>query len=411
MSITDSTITVILAGGTGARLKPLTADRAKPAVPFGGKYRIIDFPLANCLHSGLRRILVLTQYKSHSLQKHLRDGWSIFNPELGEYITAVPPQMRKGDKWYRGTADAIFQNLYMLERSGAEYVLILSADHIYRMDYAAMLKAHHKQNADITIAAMQVPVEEARAFGIINVDDSGWITAFEEKPDQPTPLPEDSSHALASMGIYIFSLPALTEALERDSEDETSSHDFGHDVLPRLLKQKRLYAYRFGGTTGRVSADNYWRDVGTIDAYYQANMDLLKPMPLLDLYQEDWEIRSYQMQAPPARTVPGEYGTEGIAINSIIASGVVISGGSVQHSILFPKVHVGNESFVEDSILLSGVRIGDHCQIRNCIIDKEVEVPNGERIGHDPAHDRERFTVSENGVVVVPKGYRFDERN
>jgi glucose-1-phosphate adenylyltransferase len=404
---TDSTITIILAGGTGTRLHPLTADRAKPAVPFGGKYRIIDFSLANCLHSGMRRVLVLTQYKSHSLQKHLRDGWSIYNPELHEYITAVPPQMRRGEKWYRGTADAIYQNLYMLERSSAEQVLILSADHIYRMDYAAMLDAHLKQQADITVAAMQVPLDDARAFGVIEVDEEGGIQAFEEKPASPKPVPGDESQALASMGIYIFTLPVLIEALERDSEDEHSSHDFGKDILPALLGNKRIYAYRFGGTTGRVSPDNYWRDVGTLDAYYRANMDLLEPVPPLDLYQEDWEIRSYQMQTPPARTVPGKYGTEGIAINSIVAGGVVIAGGSVQHSILFSKVCVGNDAFVEDAILLPGVHIGDNCRIRNCIIDKEVTVPDGESIGHDRKRDQERFTISEGGVVVVPKGYRF----
>lgn len=409
MAITDSTLTVILAGGTGTRLKPLTADRAKPAVPFGGKYRIIDFPLTNCLHSGLRRVLVLTQYKSHSLQKHLRDGWSIFNPELGEYITAVPPQMRKGDKWYRGTADAIYQNLYLLERSGAEHVLILSADHIYRMDYAAMLEAHKAKAADVTIAAMQVPIDEARAFGVMAVDDNERIGAFEEKPENPTAIPGDEQHALASMGIYVFSMPVLLEALERDSEDENSSHDFGMNVLPSLLQDKQLYAYRFGGSAGRVSADNYWRDVGTIDAFYRSNMDLLEPVPPLDLYQEDWEIRSYQMQAPPARTVPGKFGTEGIAINSIISGGVVIAGGSVQHSILFPKVAVGNESFIEESILFNDVRIGDKCHIRNCIIDKGVVVPDGESIGHDAAKDRARFTVSENGIVVVPKDYQFSE--
>lgn len=407
MANTDATITIVLAGGAGSRLHPLTADRAKPAVPFGGKYRIIDFCLANCLHSGMRRVLVLTQYKSHSLQKHLRDGWSIYNPELGEYITAVPPQMRRSENWYRGTADAIYQNLYMLERSGAEQVLILSADHIYRMDYAAMLDAHLQLQADVTVAAMQVPVNEAHAFGVISVSDEGIIQAFNEKPAAPTPLPDDDSKALASMGIYLFSLRVLMEALERDSENEQSSHDFGKDILPALLGNKRVFAYRFGGQAGRVSADKYWRDVGTLDAYYRANMDLLEPVPPLDLYQEDWEIRSYQMQTPPARTVPGKFGTEGIAINAIVAGGVVIAGGSVQHSILFAKVSVGNESFIEDSILLPGVRIGDNCRIRKCIIDKEVRVPDGEIIGYDSKRDRERFVISEQGVVVVPKGYRF----
>lgn len=407
MANTDATITIVLAGGAGSRLYPLTADRAKPAVPFGGKYRIIDFCLANCLHSGMRRVLVLTQYKSHSLQKHLRDGWSIFNPELGEYITAVPPQMRRGENWYRGTADAIYQNLYMLERSGAEQVLILSADHIYRMDYAAMLDAHLQLQADVTVAAMQVPVNEAHAFGVISVSEEGIIQAFNEKPASPTPLPDDDSKALASMGIYLFSLRVLMEALERDSENEQSSHDFGKDILPALLGNKQVFAYRFGGQAGRVSADKYWRDVGTLDAYYRANMDLLEPIPPLDLYQEDWEIRSYQMQTPPARTVPGKFGTEGIAINAIVAGGVVIAGGSVQHSILFAKVSVGNESFIEDSILLPGVRIGDNCRIRKCIIDKEVRVPDGEIIGYDSKRDRERFVISEQGVVVVPKGYRF----
>lgn len=408
MPITDKTLTVILAGGTGTRLKPLTADRAKPAVPFGGKYRIIDFPLSNCLHSGLRRVLVLTQYKSHSLQKHLRDGWSIFNPELGEYITAVPPQMRTNDAWYRGTADAIFQNLYLLERSGAEHVLILSADHIYRMDYAAMLKAHQSHGADATIAAMRVPLEDAPAFGVMGIDSDGHISEFEEKPQAPKALPDDPQHALASIGVYAFSLPVLLEVLEEDSRDEHSGHDFGYDILPKLLKDKRLYAYRFGDDAGRVSADYYWRDIGTIDAYYQSNMDLLEPVPPLNLYQEDWEIRSYQIQAPPARTVPGKFGTEGIAINAIISGGVVITGGSVQHSILFPRVYVGNESFIEDSILFTGVRIGDNCHIRNCIIDKNVTLPDGETIGHNPVKDRERFHISENGIVVVPKGYRFD---
>lgn len=406
MVSTDSTITIVLAGGAGKRLHPLTADRAKSAVPFGGKFRMIDFCLTNCLHSGMRRVLVLTQYKSHSLQKHLRDGWSIFNPELGEYITAVPPQMRRGENWYRGTADAIYQNLYMLERSGADQVLILSADHIYRMDYAAMLDAHLQLEADVTVATREAPANKALGFGLMTVDEKGNIQTFEQKPHDK-PSPDDQGKTFASMGIYLFSLPVLKEALERDSVSQHSSHDFGNDILPTLLGEKRIFTYNFGGKAGRVNADNYWRDVSTIDAYYRANMDLLEPTPPLDLYQEDWEVRSYQMQTPPARTVPGQFGTEGIAINSIVAGGVVIAGGSVQHSILFAKVIVGNESFIEDSILLPGVRVGENCRIRNCIIDKDVKVPKGEVIGYDKKQDRERFTISENGLVVIPKGYCF----
>lgn len=403
----DDTLTIILAGGSGTRLFPLTKDRAKPAVPFGGKYRIIDFCLTNCLHSDLRRILVLTQYKSHSLQKHLRDGWSIFNPELGEYVTTVPPQMRRGEDWYQGTADAIYQNRYMLERSGAKRVLILSADHIYRMDYAAMLAQHEAKGADVTIAAMDVSLDEARGFGVMAVDADNRITEFQEKPENPKPMPNDPEHALASMGIYTFSMDLLLEELEADHKREDSSHDFGKDILPRLLETHKLYAYHFGGAAGRVSADKYWRDVGTLDSYYQANMDLLESVPPLNLYQNDWPIRTYAVQSPPARTVPGQFGTEGIFINSIVAGGVIIAGGSVQHSILFNEVYVGDEAFVEDSILLNGVKIGDGARIRNCIIDKGVEVPAQEEIGYDLQKDSERFTVSDKGVVVVPAGYQF----
>lgn len=403
----DQTLAVVLAGGTGTRLKPLTAERAKPAVPFGGKYRIIDFVLANCLHSGLRRVLVLTQYKSHSLQKHLRDGWSIFNPELGEYITPVPPQMRTGERWYQGTADAIYQNLYLVERSGAAAVLILSADHIYRMDYQAMLKAHQASGADVTVAAMQVPLGEARAFGVMAVDAEERITGFEEKPQAPQPIPGQPDVALASMGIYVFSTALLLDELRTDHSDASSSHDFGKDILPRLIASRKVMAYRFGGDTGRVTPDRYWRDVGTLDAYYQANMDLLEPVPPLDLYQEDWPIRSYQAQTPPARTVPGVSGTEGIFINSIVAGGAVIAGGSVQHSILFPQVFIDDGAFVEDAILFQGVRVGAGARLRRCIIDKDVVVPPREQIGYDARRDRERYTVSEQGIVVVPKGYRF----
>ena len=407
ISHTANTLTIVLAGGVGSRLSPLTAERAKPAVPFGGKYRIIDFCLANCLHSGLRKVLVLTQYKSHSLQKHLRDGWSIFNPELGEYITPVPPQMRMGERWYEGTADAIYHNLYLLERNQAEYALILSADHIYRMDYSAMLDFHVSQGADVTVACMRVPIAEACAFGVVVADADQRIRAFQEKPEQPQHSPGDTSQALVSMGIYIFSKSLLQELLEQDYAQPGSSHDFGKDILPAIIAERRVMAYGFGGSAGRVTPDCYWRDVGTIDAYYQANMDLLEPVPPLNLYQEDWPIRTFQRQTPPARTVPGASGNEGIFINSIVAGGVVIAGGGVQSSVLFPHVFVDDEAMVEQSILFHGVQVGEGARLRNCIIDKYVQVPPREKIGYDLERDRERFTVSEQGIVVVPKGYRF----
>ena len=404
----ENTLTVILAGGHGSRLKPLTQDRAKPAVPFGGKYRIIDFTLANCLHSGLRRILVLTQYKSHSLQKHLRDGWSIFNPELGEYITAVPPQMRTGSSWYEGTADAVFQNLYMLKRSGAEQVLILSGDHIYRMDYAPLIACHQQHQSGVTVACMSVPLAEASQFGVMSAAVDGRVTAFEEKPMHPRPRPDDPSEALVSMGIYVFSIDRLIEILEQDNRSDASSHDFGKDIIPGMIDGDGVYAYHFGGDEGRVSPDRYWRDVGTLDSYYEANMGLLDPLPSLDLYQPDWPIRTYQRQNPPARTVPGNSGSEGIYINSIAGGGVVIVGGTVQHSILFPRVRIGEEAVVHNAILFDGVQVGAGADLENCIVDKDVVIPPGERIGVDRERDAERFTISPKGVVVVPKGYRFD---
>lgn len=403
----ENTLTLILAGGHGSRLKPLTQERTKPAVPFGGKYRIIDFTLVNCLHSGLRRILVLTQYKSHSLQKHLRDGWSLFNPELGEYITAVPPQMRTGGNWYAGTADAVYQNLYMLKRSGAERVLILAGDHIYRMDYAPLIAFHDEHQSDVTVATMPVTLAEANQFGVMQVERQGRVSAFSEKPEDPTPMADEHGEVMVSMGIYVFSIDRLIEILEQDHLQESSSHDFGKDIIPGLIDDGGVYAYRFGGEAGRVSPDRYWRDVGTIDSYYEANMELLNPVPSLDLYQPEWPIRTYQKQNPPARTVPGITGSEGIFINSIVGGGVVIVGGSVQHSILFPMVHVGEEAVIHDAILFDGVKVGEGAQLENCIVDKDVVIPPGERIGFDKERDAARFSVSPKGIVVVPKGYRF----
>lgn len=403
----EKTIAVLLAGGVGSRLAPLTEHRAKPGVPFGGKYRIIDFTLSNCYHSGLRKILVLTQYKSQSLQKHLRDGWSIYNPGLGEYITPVPPQMRTGESWYVGTADAVFQNLYMLERSDADRVVILSGDHIYKMDYAAMVQAHCDNFADATVACMKVPIEDAREFGVMAVDGDGRIQEFQEKPEQPQAMPGDPDHALASMGIYVFSRTLLCRVLREDHENPDSSHDFGKDILPQLIKTHEIYGYEFGGQNGRVRGDAYWRDVGTTDSFFEAHMDLLKPEPPLDLYQRDWAIRTTEKQAPPARTVPGPSGQKSELSNSILGSGVVVAGGTVVHSVLSRSVKVGEGAEVTDCVLFDHVQVGAGARLRNCIIDKHVKVPAGETIGFDLEADRQRFTVSPNGIVVVPRYHKF----
>ncbi|MCA0937624.1 glucose-1-phosphate adenylyltransferase [Vibrio alginolyticus] len=400
-------LAVILAGGVGSRLSPLTDHRAKPAVPFGGKYRIIDFTLTNCLNSGLRKILVLTQYKSHSLQKHLRDGWSIFNPELGEYITTIPPQMRKGGAWYEGTADAIYHNLWLLSRNDAKYVVVLSGDHIYRMDYAAMLEEHKKKGAKLTVACMDVPVDEATAFGVMGTAENGLVKSFVEKPSNPPTLLEDPSKSLVSMGIYIFDMDVLKSALHEDAQQESSSHDFGKDIIPKLIDTESVYAYKFCGSKGRVDKDCYWRDVGTIDSYYEANMDLLEPLPPMNLYQSNWSIRTYEPQYPPARTVSSATGNEGIFINSIIANGVINSGGSVHHSIIFCNVRIHDSATVADSIIFDGVEVGEGCELRNCIVDKHVRIPPNTKIGVNKVEDAKRFHVSEKGIVVIPESYEF----
>lgn len=403
----QDTLTVILAGGMGSRLSPLTDHRAKPAVPFGGKYRIIDFTLTNCLHSGLRKILVLTQYKSHSLHKHLRDGWSIFNPELGEFVTVVPPQMRGGGKWYEGTADAIYHNLWLLERSDAKHVIVLSGDHIYRMDYAEMLKDHIANNAALTIACMDVPRKDASAFGVLSANQDGLIQTFSEKPANPDPMPGDPERSLASMGIYIFEMETLQRVLEQDASSPSSTHDFGKDIIPKLIDERKVYSYNFCSDRGRVAKDCYWRDVGTIDSFYQANMDLLEPIPPMNLYQPSWGIRTYEPQLPPARTVSSATGNEGIFINSIIASGVVNSGGSVQHSVISSNVRIDDSATIVDSILFDSVKVGKGCKLVNCIIDKHVVIPDNTEIGVDRVEDAKHFHISENGIVVVPESYKF----
>jgi glucose-1-phosphate adenylyltransferase len=407
VQIVEKTLSIVLAGGVGSRLHPLTADRAKPSVPFGGIYRIIDFTLSNCLHSGLRRILVLTQYKSHSLHKHLRDGWSIFNPEIGEFITAVPAQMRMGEGWYAGTADAINQNRYLLERSQADYVLVLAGDHIYRMDYARMLEEHVQRKFDVTVACMPVPLGEAPSFGVMEIDDHLRVQAFIEKSQNPPSMPGHPDQALASMGVYVFNLPVLLEVLAQDHQDDASGHDFGRNIIPGIIGSHTVGAYRFGGAQGRVTPDRYWRDVGTLDAYYQANMDLLDPIPPIDLYQKDWPIRTYHGQYPSARMVPSSSGEVGSVTNALLAGGDVIIGAKIIHSILSPDVWVESSAVVEESILLEGARIGAGARLRHCIIDKEVRIPSGETVGWNLEQDRQRFTISEKGVVVVPKGYQF----
>ncbi|GAA0412911.1 glucose-1-phosphate adenylyltransferase [Cocleimonas flava] len=401
----EDAVCILLAGGKGSRLQPLTTDRAKPGVPFGGKYRIIDFTLSNCLHSGIRRVLVLTQYKSHSLQLHLCDAWSIFNPGLGEYITAVPPQMRTGDSWYKGTADAIYQNICLLESSGAKKVVILSGDHIYRMDYGAMLEHHNEFEADLSVACMQVPIDEASAFGIMTINEQSQVIQFEEKPENPACMPNQTEFALASMGIYIFNIDTLVDALSKDNLNPLSSHDFGKDILPLLIKSHNVVGYEFGGSEGRVTPDRYWRDVGTIDSYFDANMDLLSPQPPLNLYQKSWPIRTYHGQHPPARIITAHDNEQGKIKNAIIGSGSMVIDATIIKSILSANVRVNENAHIESSIIFDHVQIGAGAKLRDCIVDKHVQIPERMIIGYDKEEDAKRFTLSKNGIVVVPKGF------
>jgi len=397
-------LAMVLAGGRGERLYPLTRDRAKPAVPFGAIYRIIDFTLSNCVNSEIRRIYALTQYKSTSLHRHIQFGWSILSASLGEFIEAIPAQQRIDEHWYQGTADAIFQNIYTIQQERPELILILSGDHIYKMDYRKMIDFHVEKKADLTVGAIRMERQLFREFGVIQVDEHWEVIGFEEKPDEPRTIPGDPEGILASMGVYIFPTEILVRRLIEDARSD-STHDFGRDIIPAMIKKDRIFAFDF--RKGDRGGTGYWRDVGTVEAYFEANMDLISVTPQLNLYDPQWPIFTYQSPYPPAKTVLEEEGRMGTAINSIISNGCIISGGSVKRSILSPRVAVHSYAEVEDSILLEGVDIGRHAKVRRAIIDKDVQIPSEMRIGYDLDEDAKRFTVTGSGIVVVPRGMRL----
>ena len=405
---TGNVTTVILAGGKGTRLEPLTRDRAKPAVPFCGIYRIIDFTLSNCLNSGLRRILVLTQFKSRSLDRHIRRGWNFLSPEMDESIEVLPPQQRIDTNWYKGTADALYQNIYSIEKDKPDEIVILAGDHIYKMDYRRMVEAHRATGAELTIGCIPVPLGEVDQFGVVRTHADGRVSGFDEKPATAPPMPGDPHHALGSMGIYVFSTHALFEQLCEDAAKPESSHDFGKDVIPAMIAGgHRVYAHRLQDENRK--ARPYWRDVGTLDAFYQANLDLIEIDPQLNLYDARWPIRTVHSQLPPPKFVFQEPGPDGVvrrgeALDSLISPGCIISGGRVRRSVLSPGVRVNSYALVDDSILFDGVDVGRHCRIRRAIIDKEVKLPPYTVLGYDLDFDRRRgFTVTEQGVVVVGK--------
>jgi len=402
-----NTLALILAGGRGTRLEPLTRDRAKPAVPFGGAYRIIDFALSNCLNSGLRKILLMTQYKSASLDRHINLGWRFLSHDLGEYIDILPPQQRIGENWYLGTADAVYQNIYSIERCQTDHVLILAGDHIYKMDYTDLIRKHAESGADCTVACLPVPLAEGREFGIMEVDSSNRVIRFDEKPASPRSMPDDQTRCLASMGVYVFRSSFLFECLCQDATDPESRRDFGRNIIPGIIDRYDVQAYSFRDkNTGQTA---YWRDVGTLDAYFEANLDLVSVDPELNLYDKSWNIRTFHPQEPPPKFVfaqtEGTHKRLGHALDSLVCNGSIISGGSVNRSVLGHGVRVNSWAQVEESILFDGVQIGRHAKIRRTIIDKQNWVPEGCEIGYDPAADIARgFTISEGGVVVVGRG-------
>ena len=407
--IFEDTLALVLAGGQGERLYPLTRDRGKPAVPFGGAYRIIDFTLSNCLNSGLRKIHVLVQYKSGSLQRHIHRGWSsLFSEELDEWVRTVPPQLRVGQRWYQGTADAVYQNVYLLEQDKPKRVIVLSGDHVYKMDYRKLVEFHEASGAVVSVGAVQVPIEQASSFGVLEVDETSRITAFREKPEHPKPVPGEPGIALVNMGVYVFETETLVRAILADARQD-SRHDFGHDILPALVPGGRVFAFPFVDENRK--ATRYWRDIGTLDSYYEASMDLVAVDPVFNLYDRAWPIRGAPLQLPPAKTVfaqeePG--GRLGIVLDSLVSGGVIVSGGRVERSVLGPEVRVNSYAKVTDSVLMDGVVIGRHARVKRTIIDKGVRIPPEFVVGEDLDADRERFQVSDGGVVVIPRDTLLD---
>ena len=398
----DVVMAVILAGGKGSRLDPLTRDRAKPAVPFGGAYRIIDFTLSNSLNSGIRKILVLTQYKAMSLDRHINIGWSpYFCRELGEFVDVVPPQQRIDATWYQGTGDAVYQNIYTIEKEKCKYVMILAGDHIYKMNYRKLLDFHVSNGADATVGVLRCRRDQARRqFGVTEVDDQSRVVGFEEKPDDPKPVPGDEKHCLASMGIYLFTARFLFEELCRDATRHDSSHDFGGDIIPSIINTNRVFAYSFRDENRKKEA--YWRDVGTLDAYYDANMDLISVDPELNMYDEEWPVRTYHPNCPPPKFVFAESNRRGTALDSLVCLGSIVSGGHVERSIIGTRARINSFSRVEESILFDGVDVGRHAKVRRAIIDKGVSIPAGVEIGYDRELDRSRgFSITDNGITII----------
>jgi glucose-1-phosphate adenylyltransferase len=396
--VVDDALVILLAGGAGERLYPLTRDRAKPAVFFGGPYRIIDFTLSNCINSGFRRIFIATQYKSLSLNRHIRMGWTIVSEELGEFVEILPPQKRVSEHWYQGTADAVYQNLYSIVQENPQHVIVLSGDHVYKMDYAKMLRFHKERGAATTLAAIEIPIQEASRFGVLSVDEHDKVTGFIEKSTSAPSIPGSPGLALGSMGIYIFDTDVLLKALEADAA-KPSSHDFGKDIIPALITELPTFAYRFYDENKKAS--KYWRDIGTLDAFFDANMDLCGVDPEFNLYDPEWPMRTYQPQAPPAKFVFAEKSRRGEALDSIISPGCIISGSRVTGSVLCPNVRVHSYGVIEQSMLMPGVRVGRHARIRRAIVDRDVLIPRGAVIGFNPDEDRKRHTVTDLGVVVV----------